>query len=592
MAKRIGGAWGNALGGYRLQNRVGGKFSSGFAGKSSKALSKTKTPANSRQRRAQYLEGKRKEAVRKKRNSNIRKVAAGAIVVGAVGAAGYAAHRNGNLSLHSDSGVKGATIRRRGKSANIGVDYSQAKFGELGIAGSAGSRDFEKVVKGPAVATIRSEMKANRAAQKAAKARGVGGPTALQKVKAKGRVYSDDLVKGSTGAATVVGSALTIQKSIKEMTAPQHVDEHGLGKRAEGNPRHLAQSRSLAHGYVQRAPAGSPTNEFRPNNNRVVTPHEPISERDAAFNSNRVKNSAGGVKPINWSGEKADESSYDNGDPFDTRASNTAHGRKIAQEIDAIRVGDNAMVRRVQHDTGRKVTMSAAEVRGGSPQGKRHSVKSGSRYAGVVDFKPDSKIITIDTTQLKGDQDAISRAMEVNQMYVNPQELYAKRRMERGAAERARKARAAGNPKAARKHQKRHTKMTEADRRAMRLRKKSAAMGKEPYKGYYANLSAQEARSLSRNSGQYRYGIVPGDVHLQAGKGATHKPLLSSAKSPMSRDAVQMWEKVLEQSGNGLIRGYEDMSMTQAAGNLRVVPVGHGEEDLWKVKKHKDDWHG
>lgn len=88
--------WGNALGGYKTQNRKGGKFASGFAGKSISGSAKlTKANSTPAQRRAQYLEGKRKEAQKIKRKQTTKKVVKTAAVVGAVGVGAYAVSRSG-----------------------------------------------------------------------------------------------------------------------------------------------------------------------------------------------------------------------------------------------------------------------------------------------------------------------------------------------------------------------------------------------------------------------------------------------------------------------------------------------------------------
>lgn len=102
MAKvRKGMAWGNALGGYKLQNRVGGKFASGFSGRSSakKLLNTPYGDLSPAARRAKYLESTKREAKSKKRKSRAKKVAVTAAAIGAVGAVGYVANKRGNVTF-------------------------------------------------------------------------------------------------------------------------------------------------------------------------------------------------------------------------------------------------------------------------------------------------------------------------------------------------------------------------------------------------------------------------------------------------------------------------------------------------------------
>ena len=77
MALRIGKAWGNALGGYKIQNRRGGKFASGFAGVSVSA-GKSKRVSKGKRR---YQEHKKSE--RRRKAKKVAKVAGTAVVVGA-----------------------------------------------------------------------------------------------------------------------------------------------------------------------------------------------------------------------------------------------------------------------------------------------------------------------------------------------------------------------------------------------------------------------------------------------------------------------------------------------------------------------------
>ena len=128
--------WGNALGGYRKQNRKGGKFSSGFAGQSIKGSAKIagSTPA---QRRAQYLEGKRKAAVVEKRKKTAKSVLKGAAIVGVVGAGAYVATKHLQaanqtprvpLALTAGTGPIGPSAGARRASARFTMNEARKGF--------------------------------------------------------------------------------------------------------------------------------------------------------------------------------------------------------------------------------------------------------------------------------------------------------------------------------------------------------------------------------------------------------------------------------------------------------------------------------
>ena len=216
MARRIGKAWGNALGGYKLQNRVGGKFASGFSG-SSKKVTKVKTPSGRStpaQRRAQYLDGKRKEAQRAKRKKTVKKAATAAAVVGVVGGAAYAAHRSGNLKIsakRTDEGVGSVNATVFGKKMGFGYDASVK--GETGIEGFIGKRRSSK--------TFGSAGTANPSGAKTS----------------KGRSRASTTMRGAAVAASISSSAAQVNREIKSMRKEQRTDQHGVGERASERAR-------------------------------------------------------------------------------------------------------------------------------------------------------------------------------------------------------------------------------------------------------------------------------------------------------------------------------------------------------------------
>lgn len=542
MARRIGKAWGNALGGYKLQNRVGGKFASGFSGLSKgakKSVSSKKRKSTPGQRRADYLESKAKRERSVKRKKTAKKVATTAVVVGAVGGAAYVANKNGNLSFDNRQGPFGktrkigATLKVKGSSATIGVKKdSTTNSATLGAS----------LQSGPNGAVHRMSKSVQYKKGQTAVA-----PIPATKVTAKGRDYVKDVVRGASGAATVASSAVVVQKSIREMSAPQQVDQHGLGRRNEIAPQPMASSRSLAETIASR------TTLELPEGNGVHDPRAARSRRTTV--TPRVEE-----EPTPYDGLDFD--------PFDTRASNTRHGQAIAKEIDDIRIGPNALKpKKSTGSAGQKVSIEAGDVRYSSPQARRHATSSKSRYSGVVQLQPDTRIITIDTAALKGDQDAISRAMSVNQLYMTPEELYARRRMERKAAQRSRKAKAAQNPKSAAKNNQRHVRKAHQTNWAY--------VPPEDHAEKIAR-AASAARDASARAGHYRYGaVVPGDVNLTAGRGATMKPL--KARTPTSQEALKMWEDILQSEG---LSPVGDKTKT-----AKHIPYGHGQDDVWKVQR-------
>lgn len=123
VRRALGRAWGNALGGYKSQNRSkGGQFSSGFSGSVGSASITRMSPG---QRRAQYLQKKKKE----QRKKTVVKVAG---VAGAVALGGAVAYKNresiGN-ALGSRDLVMGrnVNIRRQKFTADVRGGLSVAK---------------------------------------------------------------------------------------------------------------------------------------------------------------------------------------------------------------------------------------------------------------------------------------------------------------------------------------------------------------------------------------------------------------------------------------------------------------------------------
>lgn len=111
--RRVGKAWGNALGGYKRQNRSrGGQFSSGFAGSVS---SNSISALSAGQRRAQYLDRQRKKSSRKATAKKAAKIAGVAIAAGAVGYAGYRSV-NGVKSTQYVNDVIGSGFTKKVKS--------------------------------------------------------------------------------------------------------------------------------------------------------------------------------------------------------------------------------------------------------------------------------------------------------------------------------------------------------------------------------------------------------------------------------------------------------------------------------------------
>jgi len=147
--------------------------------------------------------------------------------------------------------------------------------------------------------------------------------------------------------------------------------------------------------------------------------------------------------------------------------------------------------------------------------------------------------------------------------------------MDRKAASRSRKGRAAQNPKSAAKHAKRHTRQNNGpnwsyvppESTSERVARESSA-----------------ARDASRRAGHYSFGgVVPGNVNLTAGRGVTQQPL--KPRTPTSKEAVQMWEEILKKEGLSSIPSWNGERSTKKAGRINAIPYGHGEDDLWRIQR-------
>lgn len=589
MARRIGKAWGNALGGYRLQNRVGGKFSSGFGGgsKGSRAATVAKRASTPAQRRAQYLDGRRVAEGKAKRNKKIKNVAKAAAVVGVVGAAGYAAHKSGAISGGNRDGVASVKVKLGKKSGSAAVDYGFVKSARAGgnFTVYAGQKNKEfRVPSVDAKMAARKNRKADATRPKSwipddFRQSGTANPSPATKSKNR-RSYGEDILKGVAMTSAVAKSASDIQKGVRAISGPKKTDEHGIGERNQlAQSPVIARSQGLEKALLMRSVIqpghdGAITSEFRHASGSLPPRRQTLSRNDAVV-ANQKKRSSGGPNPIDWSGEKVQENTYDGGPsaPYE-HISNSRSMKHQDAEIRAMRVGRGPISSPRQGSSGRVVSLSAAEVRSGTPQGKRHKLDTPSKYAGVVDFKPDNRIISIDTSALKGDQEDISRAMRVNQMHMTKEEFYTSERRDRLLSEKKKKSLAANKPKARQKHESRHS--------------KGIGVGQSPRDPNFVsgnfNGQAAYARELSREAGHYRLsGIVPGDVNLKAGIGATQKPL--DPKRPLGKDAVRLWENILKEAGMPSDLDQRGPTYTQKAGKINTIPFGLDEEELWKVQR-------
>lgn len=135
MATRLGRAWGNALGGYKFQNRRGGKFTSGFTGafisapKSTKKRGKKSTNARMTKGQRRYAEYKKAER-KKKIKSTAKKVAVVGVVAG-VGYAGYRYNKSANLAANKGKPprAKKAPLKKRAQ-----ANFTEAKANAKEIA--------------------------------------------------------------------------------------------------------------------------------------------------------------------------------------------------------------------------------------------------------------------------------------------------------------------------------------------------------------------------------------------------------------------------------------------------------------------------
>ncbi|QNJ55316.1 hypothetical protein SEA_LITTLEFELLA_5 [Gordonia phage LittleFella] len=116
MARRVGRAWGNALGGYKFQKRTkGGKFGSGFVGNVPTSQLTTKA-----ERRAAYLK-------KEKRKSNAKKAAVIAGGVAVAAGAGFATYKNRDAVSMAISPVIKKQPKTMTVSYNVGSETQAAR---------------------------------------------------------------------------------------------------------------------------------------------------------------------------------------------------------------------------------------------------------------------------------------------------------------------------------------------------------------------------------------------------------------------------------------------------------------------------------
>ena len=140
MARRLGGrAWGNALGGYKTQKRVSGRFaSSGSVGSNPLGVSAVKKTGKAGRRaegHLRYLETKNKEMKRQKRNTVIRRTATVATVGAVAGATAYGIHTRSKMGLSPNTfgpavrtaASQGSAQKLAGAAAGGGMAYGVLK---------------------------------------------------------------------------------------------------------------------------------------------------------------------------------------------------------------------------------------------------------------------------------------------------------------------------------------------------------------------------------------------------------------------------------------------------------------------------------
>lgn len=188
--KARGRAWGNALGGYKKQKRVGGKFSSGFVGS---VGSPSLTPAA---RRAQFVERK---SVRDRRRKTAKKVAIGAGVVALGAGAAYAAGQS-------------PTIRKKVVEGRLAA----------GLSADVARQHVIPSVKGHA------KVKSEFVKKKAAKAQDVVNAADASTKK---------VLTISATAVTAINNVEKVKKSVERLTGKEEVWQTGVGRAVDHETR-------------------------------------------------------------------------------------------------------------------------------------------------------------------------------------------------------------------------------------------------------------------------------------------------------------------------------------------------------------------
>lgn len=233
-----GKAWGNALGGYKKQKRVGGKFSSGFVGS---VGSPSLTPAA---RRAQFVERK---SVRDRRRKTAKKVAIGAGVVALGAGAAYAAGQS-------------PTIRKKVVEGRLAA----------GLSADVARQHVIPSVKGHA------KVKSEFVKKKAAKAQDVVNAADASTKKA---------LTISATAVTAINNVEKVNKSIKRLTGKEEVGQTGVGRAVEApralmssvsasesaeNAARIARNQRMAELKAQRHAIHQKNNSFDPEKQNVL----------------------------------------------------------------------------------------------------------------------------------------------------------------------------------------------------------------------------------------------------------------------------------------------------------------------------------
>jgi hypothetical protein len=244
-------AWGNALGGYKLQNRVGGKFASGFSGRSStkKLLSTPYSDLSPAARRAKYLESTKREAKSKKRKGRAKKVAVTAAAIGAVGAVGFVANKRGNVTFSKgkDMGFaqgpyRSVRVAAFGRSRNVVVTkYDGATSYDIYGQSKGGSETFIRGGNLGADKIKAAAKRGKRAATQGSSGAKASGPavnpepakTGATPGGAKPRAVSvGGSVRAIGTAAAAAESVATLKRQV-DREGPRQNDQEGISGRSK-----------------------------------------------------------------------------------------------------------------------------------------------------------------------------------------------------------------------------------------------------------------------------------------------------------------------------------------------------------------------